>query len=358
MPEKALDISRWQDTLDASAARAAGITTILCRAVYGTGKDVRWDRFAPAVKTAGLRLGAYGFATWHYRNTNSGSTGAARAAMLTQTDALIDLAKTAGADSWVAVDQELEAGQSMGLDRAANPALGAASGERIRAAGVHPCGYGSAGWAAAHIDPGALGAPLWIAWYYNDPADPDFEGCTPLESLPGKWGDYLRGLGRQLCAWQFGRIGYGGKYGVGSANVDRNWVCYQPGEEEIPVYTSDTLKIGPASTGDLKTLTALAESLAVAVRQEADCLIIGPMSAGDIRTVSSRALALGLPCEDYLPQEQPEEPQDEPAEPDTVLTALAEIRNGQRETDAKVQALLDRLAAVGAILAGEGASNG
>ena len=103
--EKALDISRWQDTLNADAARQAGITTILCRAVYGTGKDVRWDQFAPAVKAAGLRLGAYGFATWHYKSVNSGSTGAARAAMLAQTDALVALALDAGADSWVAVDQ-------------------------------------------------------------------------------------------------------------------------------------------------------------------------------------------------------------------------------------------------------------
>ena len=233
--EKALDISRWQDTLDADAARQAGITTILCRATYGTGKDARWDRFAPEVKAAGLRLGAYGFATWHYRSVNGGSVDTARTAMLAQTDALIALALAAGADSWVAVDQELEAGQSMGLDLDANTALLAESCERIRAAGLHPCVYCSAGWADARINTAVLWAPLWIAWYYSDPADPDFGGCTPLESLPGKWGDYLRGLGQQLCAWQFGRIGFGGKYGVGSANVDRDWICYQPEKEDIPM---------------------------------------------------------------------------------------------------------------------------
>ena len=123
----------------------------------------------------------------------------------------------------------------MGLDRAANTALLAESCERIRAAGLHPCVYCSAGWADARIDTAALEAPLWIAWYYSDPADPDFGGCTPLESLPGKWGDYLRGLGQQLCALAVRRIGYGGQYGVGSANVDRDWICYQPGEEETPM---------------------------------------------------------------------------------------------------------------------------
>lgn len=164
MREKALDISRWQDTLDASRAKAAGITTILCRACYGTGKDARWDAFAPAVKAAGLRLGAYGFATWHYKSANGGSAGAARAAMRAQTDALIALAAGAGADSWV-------------------------------------------------------------AWYYADPNDPDFDGCAPLAALPGRWGDYLRGLGQALCGWQFGRIGRGEKYGVGSANVDRACLC-------------------------------------------------------------------------------------------------------------------------------------
>ena len=201
--QKALDISRWQDTLDADTARQAGIATILCRAVYGTGKDVRWDQFAPAVKAAGLRLGAYGFATWHYKSVNSGSTGAARAAMLAQTDALVALALDAGADSWVAVDQELEAGQSMGLDRAANTALLAESCERIRAAGLHPCVYCSAGWADARIDTAALEAPLWIAWYYSDPADPDFGGCTRWNPCPGN--------GAIICA------GWGGSSAPGSS---------------------------------------------------------------------------------------------------------------------------------------------
>lgn len=234
--EKALDISRWQDTLDAAKAKAAGITTIICRATYGTGKDARWDRFTPAIKAAGIRLGAYGFATWHYRSQNGGSLATARSLMIKQTDALIALAQAAGVDSWCAVDQELEAGQSLGLSKGDNTTLLIEACERIRAAGLHPCVYCSAGWAAANIDTTALGAPLWMAWYYNDPTDPDFEGCTPLEALPGKWGDYLRGLGDQLCAWQFGRIGYGAKYGVASANVDKDWLCRQPeNKEEKPM---------------------------------------------------------------------------------------------------------------------------
>lgn len=362
--EKALDISRWQSTLDAEKARAAGITTILCRACYGTGKDARWDAFAPAVKAAGLRLGAYGFATWHYKSANGGSAGAARAAMRAQTDALIALAAAAGANSWVAIDQELESGQALGLTAADNTALLAEACGRIRAAGLHPCVYCSAGWAAAHIDPAALGAPLWVAWYYADPNDPDFDGCAPLAALPGKWGDYLRGLGDKLCGWQFGRIGCGEKYGVGSANVDRDWICFQPGEkEERPVYTSDTLRIGPASAGDRKTLTALAESLAVAVRQEGDCLLVGPLSAGDIATISGRALALGLPCADYAPPQE-EAPAGDPPEGELAaalaeaLAALARLETGQTDLGRQLAALRARLAAAGAALVGEVAADG
>ena len=280
--------------------------------------------------------------------------------MRAQTDALIALAAAAGVDSWCAIDQELEEGQDLGLTAADNTALLAEAADRMRAAGLHPCVYCSASWAQSHVLTGALTCPLWLAWYYADPNDPDFSGCAAPEQAGGKWGVYLTGLGDKLCGWQFGRIGCGSKYGVGSADVDRDWLYRQPGEkEERPVYTSDTLKIGPASAGDLKTLTALAESLAVAARQEGDCLIVGPMSAGDIAAVSDRALALGLPCADYTapPEEEPAELAAALAE---ALAALARIETAQTALGDQLHdlligtsMLLDRQAAAGAALAGE-----
>lgn len=121
------------------------------------------------------------------------------------------------------------------------------------------------------------------------------------------------------------------------------------------MYKSDTLQVGPASAGDLKTMRTLAESLIIPVRQEGDLLIIGPMSAGDRTAISNKALGLG--CADYeAPEEKPEEP---PAVDLTeVLAALARIEATQAQqsrqlaaVDAKAQHVVDKLARAGSALA-------
>ena len=356
-----IDISKHQSTFRPETAMAAGVHTVILRAAYGNFLDARFQQFAADCQTAGLRTGAYIFLTHHYRNKNGGSTDTARTILHKHLDVLLEILQGRGITSWVGLDQELEAGQTMGLGPTDNTALLNEAADRLRAAGYTPCIYCSASWAQSHILVDELTCPLWLAYYYADPNDPDFDGCASIQEVKTKWGTYMAGLGDKLCGWQFGRIGYGGKYGVGSANVDRDWIYFQPGEENIPVYTSDTLKIGPASAGDRKTLTDLAESLAVAVRQEGDCLIIGPMSAGDRSTISGRALALGLPCVDYTaPAEEPEAPEDTPAEPEQpgtpaadlseVLAALERIETAQTMQTAQLTQLLDKLTAAGAAL--------
>lgn len=370
MMEKALDISKYQSRLNVQTAKSAGIATIICRCAYAASKDVKWDEFSVQVKSSGLRLGCYGFLTAHYNVKCNGSIQRALEVGRQQVDYWISLAKAAGIDSWFAIDQELEAGYSMALSKADNTTLLIDLCERAEAAGLHPCVYCSAGWASARIDLARFKYPLWIAWYYNDPQDPDFDGCKTIEELPGTWGNYVRNLGDQLCMWQFGRIGYGLKYGVGSANVDKDWLVYHPEKEERPVYNSDILQIGPASAGDLKTLIALAESLAITVKQYGDMLVIGPMSAGDRSTISDKALSLGLPCVDYVPEDEPGEPEQPDKEPEDpqqpgvdlaeVMAALKRIEETQAQHGKKLDSLtatdellLKKLDAAGAALAGD-----
>lgn len=64
--KKGLDISKHQAYFEAKTAAAQGISTVICRCSYGTGKDSCWDAFAPAVQAAAMQLGAYGFLTAHY----------------------------------------------------------------------------------------------------------------------------------------------------------------------------------------------------------------------------------------------------------------------------------------------------
>lgn len=365
--QKALDISKHQNTFDPAAAQAAGISTVILRAAYGNFMDVRFWRFADDCKAAGLRTGAYIFLTHHYRNKNNGSVDAARTIMHKHLDVLLEILEGRGITSWVALDQELEAGQTMALGPADNTALLNEAAARLREAGYTPCVYCSASWAQSRINMDALTCPVWLAYYYADPEDPDFDGCSSIEEVHTKYGEYMASLGDKLCGWQFGRIGYGGKYGVGSANVDKDWIYFQPDDEkeELPVFTSDTLKIGPVSTGDRAAIRALAEGLSVPAQDEGDYLIVGPMSNGDRATVAGKALALGLGCEDYTAPaepEKPQEPEDKPSEPTAPTVDLSELTQaverlaqavvelnekvGTQITD--IAEILDKLSAAGA----------
>lgn len=218
---KGIDISKHQSTFDAAKAKAAGVELVVCRAAYSTVKDIRWDAFTAAARDAGLPLAAYGFLTAHYKTKCEGSLAAARNHMRAQVGAWLDIIK--GTDVlWFAVDQEVEQGWSMGLTPSDNTALIHEACELIRAAGVEPVVYCSVSWAMTQLDARSVGAPLWLAYYYRDPSDPDFGAGT----LPGgTYGEFMQGLASEglLLGWQFGRIGYGVQYGVGSANVDRNY---------------------------------------------------------------------------------------------------------------------------------------
>lgn len=354
--EKALDISKHQNTFSPQAAKEAGVSTVILRAAYGGSRDVRFERFAADCRAAGLRMGAYIFLTHHYYNKNMGSAETARALLNAQIDALLETLKGQSITSWVALDQELEAGQTMVLAPAENTALLNEAAARLRAEGYAPCVYCSASWAKSRLLTDQLDCPLWLAYYYADPHDPDFDGCAPLEDLNTAWGEYTRGLGRKLCGWQFGRIGYGAKYGVGSANVDRDWIYFQPSEkeEEIPVFVSDTLKIGPVSVGDRSALRALAESLGLPVADADDYLIVGPMDPAGRDAVAGRALALGLGCEDYAVPSGPEE--DGAETPDdgiaAVRAALERIENDQTKQAGRLAAIEEKLRAAGGALAG------
>lgn len=353
--KKAIDISKHQDTFDAQAAKAQGINMVICRCAYAASKDVRWDAFAPAVKAAGMELAAYGFLTAHYWGKNGGNFAQAQVLMRQQVSTWIGLCTQQGCKT-LAVDEELEGNQAMGLTKADNTSLLIEACQMIEAAGIKPLIYCSASWAQGRIDTTRCKYPLWIAYYYADPSDPDFDSCKTLEQVGTGYSRYMRSLGDQLYGWQFGRIGYGGRYGVGSANVDRDWIYFQPDEdekEERPMYTSDTLKIGPVSTGDRAAIRTLAEGLAVEAVDDDNYIIVGPMSNGDRATIAGKALALGLGCEDYTAPDEPEEPQ-EPETPTVdlteVLAALGRIENAQTEQGKQMAALLDKLAAAGAAL--------
>lgn len=224
--KKALDISKHQSCFNAATAKAQGISTTICRCAYATSKDIKWDTFASAVKAAGMELAAYGFLTAHYKSKNGGSFAQAQMLMRQQVSTWIGICNQQGCKT-LAVDEELEPPNTLGLTKADNTSLLIEACQMIEAAGLKPLIYCSASWAQGRIDTARCKYPLWIAYYYADPNDPDFDGCKPIEQVNTGYSRYMVALGDQLYGWQFGRIGYGSKYGVGSDNVDKNIIYYK-----------------------------------------------------------------------------------------------------------------------------------
>ena len=303
--KKALDISHHQTAYNAALTAARGISTVFCRAAYGMTKDSKFDDYARATTAAGMALGAYGFATWHYREVNGGDYDTARRLMQQQTAYWATLAQTAGVGSWFGIDLELERGKTLGLTKADLTALANEAAAMLEAVGLHPVVYASVAWLLERMNADAITCPLWVARYYWDPNDPDFSGAGGGE-FPGhgKYTQAMEAWGDKVVAWQFGRIGFADTYGIkhGHNNVDRNWLYAEPSSAAPAPSTPAvdalvTLCVGPASAGDRKALQTLANTLAVPATVWDDySVVIGPLSKGDQAAVYTLAGKLLLPC--------------------------------------------------------------
>lgn len=332
---RVVDVSVYQGTIDWAQVKAAGIYAAVIRAGYGRyakQEDLRFAENYADAQAAGLPVGMYWFS---YAHTPEEAVQEAQICL--------QVLAGRGLQMPLYFDQE-----ENDIPAANRTACAVAFLDYIRANSPYMPGYYSYTAYFASVDIPTIQAhadTIWLADYrasYNKTIPRDMHQYTSSGTVAGI-------AGRVDCN-----------------NLFRDFPRELSDKEDKPMYTSNTLRIGPASAGDLKTLTALAESLAVTVLQEGDCLIIGPMSAGDITTISGRALALGLPCEDYTaPAQEPEEPAEDAPAVETpavdlteVLAALARIETAQSriETNQAAQgkqltALQDKLTATGAALA-------
>lgn len=307
-----IDISKHQSTFAASTAKAAGVEGVILRHAYGTTPDTKAAGWAPDVTANGLRLGGYGFGTWHYKSLNGGSATTARRLMIAQVTKWIEMAKSAGTGWWFAIDQELEQGQVMGLGMTANTNLINEAAELLRAAGLQPCLYCSVAWDMQYIKTDLLTVPYWMARYYDGEADFGEIGSR-IDALPDgqytRWMRELWGAGR-LIGWQFGSTGLGAKYGVGSASIDRN-VFYSDPEgydsaQSGPVHPQSQaafVALGPVSKGDANTIIKQITDLEIGYKQlpQADGLYIiltsVACSTGDQATLINLAVQLSIPVQ-------------------------------------------------------------
>lgn len=328
-----IDISKHQSTFAAATAKAAGVEGVILRHAYGTTPDTKATGWAPDVAASGLRLGGYGFATWHYKSLNGGSETTARRLMIAQVTKWIEMAKSAGTGWWFAIDQELEQGQVMGLGMTANTNLINEAAELLRAAGLQPCLYCSVAWDMQYIKTDLLTVPYWMARYHDGSADFGSAGAD-LSALPaGRYTDWMRKLldAKRLIGWQFASTGLGAKYGVGSANLDRNVFYADPdGYDKVifgpvqPQSQAAFVALGPVSKGDANTIIKQITDLQIGYKQlpQANGLYIiltsVACSTGDQATLIHLAVQLSIPVQLLNSQQAadmvaPAEPEEKPA---------------------------------------------
>lgn len=305
-----IDISKHQNTFSAGTAKAAGVDGVILRHAYGTTPDTKATGWASDVAANGMRLGGYGFATWHYKSLNGGSATTARRLMIAQVTKWIEMAKNAGTGWWFAIDQELEQGQVMGLGMTANTNLINEAADLLRKAGFQPCLYCSVAWDMQYIKTDILTVPYWMARYYDGAADFGSTGAD-LSALPaGRYTDWMRELQKagRLIGWQFASSGLGAKYGVGSASVDRNVFYSDPdGYDKVifgqvqPQSQAAFVALGPVSNGDANTIIKQITDLQIGYKQlpQADGLYIiltsVACSTGDQATLIHLAVQLSVP---------------------------------------------------------------
>lgn len=323
-----IDISGHQAAFSPAAARAAGVDAVILRHAYGAGPDALALSWAQGVRASGLALGGYGFATWHYAGKCGGSLDKARALMRQQVQAWIAAAAGTRPGFWFAVDQELESGQRMGLGKADNTALLNEACSLLAAAGLHPCVYCSVSWDIAYIRTADLQYPQWMARYCDGAADFGAAGAD-LAALPDgqytRWMRQLHGSGR-LVGWQFASTGLGVKYGAGSAGIDRSVFYAAPAaaapapEAPVPEPSAQYIAVGPASTGDIQTVCAKLDSLAIPYTVAGDTVRTDvPCSTGDQAALIALAveLCIGVRLTEEKPGSAPQQPdalpQDKPA---------------------------------------------
>lgn len=286
MAQKALDISKHQGTFTPAVAQAQGIELVICRVAYGAAKDIRWDRFTADIQAAGLPLAAYGFLTAHYAAKNGNSMHEAQRIMREQVNAWGSLCK-AQSCRVLAVDQELERGNSMALNKAQNTQLLREAVGLIREMGIAPVVYASASWVLSYIDWQAVDADFWVAYYPAHTATSNFARYADGTFPGGRYGDLLRELraADKLFGWQYGSTGWGPKYGAGSPNIDRNWIYKK---EEKPMEWTKIEGRQLRCTSGAKPACEVFEAPAV------DAKVVGRMELDEVCEVLAQGAAVAL----------------------------------------------------------------
>lgn len=316
-----IDVSKWQGSkIDWAKVKAAGIDYAILRAGYGSyisQKDPTFERNYAECKRLGIPVGVY----WYvYAKTLDG--------IKQEVKTLLEAIKGKQFEYPIYLDIENEAQASM--TKAALTQMIETGCTALEQAGYFAGVYTYTSF-ASYMDYAGLAKKytMWLADYrknYNTTLTRDMHQYTSTGNVAG----------------------IGGRVDCNRAYVDFPAIIRAAGkngfEKEDNTMYSDTLKIGPVSGGDRKTMAALAESLNLPHVDAGDYVIVGPASDGDRKQIVAKAQSLGLGVENYLPPEPeaPEEPET-PETPDVPDMEFDEVMFMLVKLDGKLDRVLEKL---------------
>lgn len=316
-----IDVSKWQGSkIDWAKVKAAGIDYAILRAGYGSyisQKDPTFERNYAECKRLGIPVGVY----WYvYAKTLDG--------IKQEVKTLLEAIKGKQFEYPIYLDIENEAQASM--TKAALTQMIETGCTALEQAGYFAGVYTYTSF-ASYMDYAGLAKKytMWLADYrknYNTTLTRDMHQYTSTGNVAG----------------------IGGRVDCNRAYVDFPAIIRAAGkngfEKEDNTMYSDTLKIGPVSGGDRKTMAALAESLNLPHVDAGDYVIVGPASEGDRKQIVAKAQSLGLGVENYLPPEPeaPEEPET-PETPDVPDMEFDEVMFMLVKLDGKLDRVLEKL---------------
>ena len=316
-----IDVSKWQGSkIDWAKVKATGIDYAILRAGYGSyisQKDPTFERNYAECKSLGIPVGVY----WYvYAKTLDG--------IKQEVKTLLEAIKGKQFEYPIYLDIENEAQASM--TKAALTQMIETGCTALEQAGYFAGVYTYTSF-ASYMDYAGLAKKytMWLADYrknYNTTLTRDMHQYTSTGNVAG----------------------IGGRVDCNRAYVDFPAIIRAAGkngfEKEDNTMYSDTLKIGPVSGGDRKTMAALAESLNLPHVDAGDYVIVGPASDGDRKQIVAKAQSLGLGVENYLPPEPeaPEEPET-PETPDVPDMEFDEVMFMLVKLDGKLDRMLEKL---------------
>lgn len=256
-----LDISKHQGSIDFNKMKEQGIRGVMCRCAYSGCKDSKFEEFSQAIEDNALTFGAYAYCTWHYSSVSINRASAMIAAE-SESNKVISILQSKNITGPVAIDLELESGQSTLLTKTEMTYIANHYMKKLANAGYTPILYCSISWLFEKLVCSEIEYPLWIAYYHSD--------GNESNSFPNtKYGALMHTIKDKIWMWQYSSNGDGKRFGASSERIDLNHCyvnfCTQSDNSSYDKISKENQSLHTICKGE--TLTSIANKYCVSLAE-------------------------------------------------------------------------------------------